>query len=367
MINENYTLLDIVRTLFRWKRPILTTCAIAGIGSILICLLFLDDYFMSKTVIYAANPALPDQTFDPNAVEKEYYGTDEDVDRILTISNSSELMDFLVDSFDLMEHYEINPKLPKAEHRVRTKLGGLYDAKKNKHNAIEITVEDKDRNLAANMTNAARDKINTIATSLIKENQQKLLETYTNSIAESEKELAVVSDSLKQVKQRYGVYDTETQSEVFAEMIAKTRANIATFKAKKEIFEKAGRRYADSVRVLKYKISSSEEQLRAVQTDLEQFNLGIGRAKVLESKLKEGSHYLSKQRNRMIQLSSSYQSQIPAVILVEKGEVPRVKSRPRRSILVIGAVLIAFIFSALTALLLDTYRDVNWKDIYHGK
>ena len=48
-------------------------------------------------------------------------------------------------------------------------------------------------------------------------------------------------------------------------------------------------------------------------------------------------------------------------------DYPVIKSRPKRSIIVLATVAIAFLFSLIGALLFDTYKDVNWKDIYHAK
>jgi uncharacterized protein involved in exopolysaccharide biosynthesis len=39
------------------------------------------------------------------------------------------------------------------------------------------------------------------------------------------------------------------------------------------------------------------------------------------------------------------------------------KNRPRRSIIVIGAVVAAFLFTLFAAFLADAYRDVNWKEL----
>jgi hypothetical protein len=40
-----------------------------------------------------------------------------------------------------------------------------------------------------------------------------------------------------------------------------------------------------------------------------------------------------------------------------------VKERPKRSIIIFSAILIALIFSVIGVLLADNYKDVNWKEI----
>ena len=62
-------------------------------------------------------------------------------------------------------------------------------------------------------------------------------------------------------------------------------------------------------------------------------------------------------------MKSIHASYIPTTLLVEAGDVPYIKSRPKRAIIVISATLIAFILSIIGILLLENYRDVNWKEL----
>jgi LPS O-antigen subunit length determinant protein (WzzB/FepE family) len=50
---------------------------------------------------------------------------------------------------------------------------------------------------------------------------------------------------------------------------------------------------------------------------------------------------------------------------MESVEVPLMKSRPRRTLIVSGVTLGAFFFSIFMALLLEKYRDINWKELLH--
>ena len=49
--------------------------------------------------------------------------------------------------------------------------------------------------------------------------------------------------------------------------------------------------------------------------------------------------------------------------IVEVAEPPLLKSRPKRSILVLASVLAAFLFSVLGVLIAEAYRDFKWQDI----
>jgi len=119
MPEEKDNLLGVIQTLFRWKRQIALVCGLAILGSIGISLL-LPDYFQSVTTFYAtssdqAKPA----PVGPPLIEREYYGRDEDIDRILAIAQSGELVDYIIKRFHLFGHYDMDSTNAKAAHKCQ--------------------------------------------------------------------------------------------------------------------------------------------------------------------------------------------------------------------------------------------------------
>ncbi|MDX1942357.1 MAG: Wzz/FepE/Etk N-terminal domain-containing protein, partial [Saprospiraceae bacterium] len=161
-------LLGVVQTLWKWRRPILIVTLSAVIGTAIISL-FLPNYFKATTIFLAASPdmAKPELLFGQGNLYRNEYGNANDVDRLLTIAESSELVVFLVDSFKLYDHYKIDRENPRAPFKVQEKFFSLYKIEKTKRDAIELSVEDKDRLLAPRIANAAREKIDALAQQLI--------------------------------------------------------------------------------------------------------------------------------------------------------------------------------------------------------
>ncbi|MEL7222069.1 MAG: Wzz/FepE/Etk N-terminal domain-containing protein, partial [Bacteroidota bacterium] len=191
-------LLDVLRSLFRWKKVILTACLIAAVGSAVIVLL-LPVYYQATTIFFAASPdqAVPERLFGSAESAPEYYGNESDIDRLLTISESNELVDFLVDSFQLYDHYEIDKEGLKSQYNVRKYFLGLYEVSKTKRDAIELSVEDEDPEIAAAITTAARNQINVLGQSLIKEGQNRAIATFEDNIEAKEQQIRILNDTLK--------------------------------------------------------------------------------------------------------------------------------------------------------------------------
>lgn len=361
-------LLGVLETIFKFKRFIFFTCLVVGVGAI-ITVLLVPVYYKSTTIFYAASQdvAMPEFIFGRTSQAMNYYGTDDDADRLMSIAKSGELANFLIDSFDLYNHYKIDASGHLAPYYVRKTLSGLFTIKRTKEDAIEISIEDEDKEIAANMVNATREKISEIAQRLIKGNQGKALKTYEENIAKNKKELADLNDSLEQIRQRFGIYNTLSQSENLAELIAKTEAKLTNNKAVLQVFNEAQGINPDTITFIKAKINGYEKELVNLNGKMDTFNRGMSKVDALTREHREIAAQLSGDGLRYNQLKSAFESIFPTTLLVEAGSVPIVKSRPQRMLIVAISVIIAFLFSVIGVLIFDTYKEVNWQQIFHAK
>jgi len=357
-------LLGVVATLLKWRKTIIRICVITFIGTILISLL-LPDYYESTTTFYAASPDLgmPDPVGEFER-DKDFYGEDTDNDRLLTIAQSNEMAEYLIKKFDLYAHYDIDPTQRKSKDKIMKRFFGLYNVEKTKYEAIEIAVEDKDSTMAARIVNEAREHVNLVAQDLIKHGHWKKLEATEASMRNKESELKLMGDSLYRVREKYKVFNTGTQGEVMVQMLSSKKSKLLSAKARRAIFKNQSISGAqDSVVYLNVQISGLQEEVKILSEDLTLYNTGMSLVNALEGQHEEATDQLGIDRERYKQLKSIHASYIPTIHLVEAGDVPYIKSRPKRAIIVISATLIAFILSIIGILLLENYREVNWKEL----
>ncbi|MBR9919860.1 MAG: hypothetical protein GYB31_03415 [Bacteroidetes bacterium] len=362
------SLLGVIRTLFKWKKFLIITTGIAAIGAIII-VLFLPVYYQAVTIFYAASPdlSMPERIFGTSNEAMEYYGEEEDIDRIQTIAQSNELADFLIDSFNLYEHYDIDKKDLLAGYYVKETFYGQYEVKKTKYDALELSVEDTDPELSAKIANTARRKIDDIAQRLVKESQAQVIATYENSISENQSLLNALNDSLQIVRSKFGVFNSETQSELLATLLAQSEAKLANAEARLEAFQNSNGIPRDTITFQKARVKALQREASTLTAKLDKFNQGMAITDVLTQLHKEATEQISEDQERYKQIKTAYNSYFPAIHLVEEAGVPIIKSRPKRSISVIIATLIAFLLSIVAVLVFDTYKDVNWKEIISGK
>jgi tyrosine-protein kinase Etk/Wzc len=358
-MKNNDNLLGVIGAVLKWKKPILRVILIATLGTAAIAFLFLPNYYKSTTTFYVASPDLfkPEQVFGTSNKDMDYYGTENDVDRVLTIAQSGELSDFLIKKFDLYKHYEIDSTKEEAPFKVREQLDKLLEIKKTKFNAIELSIEDKDKKITAEIANTAREKIDEIAQRLIRETQIKLIQAYESSFIEKEKTLLAMGNTLANLRQTYGVIDPDKQTEAVTKSVVDAEANYYRSKAKWESLKKSPSVSADSLAQMESTVRGYEAESKRGNEMLKRYNLGFNSVSAMKEYYEKERDQISKDKQRFQQLRIAYGTKISALVLIESGRVPIVKSRPKRSIIVLSAALISLIFSVLGVLLIENYKE----------
>lgn len=361
-------LLGILKTLYKWKKAIIVTCLLAGIGSSIIVLL-LPVYFKASTTFIVASPdqAKPEILFSQGNLEPELFGNTNDIDRVLTIAESNELIDFLIDSFQLYQHYDIDPDGPKAAYYVKQVFFDLYDIKKTKRDALQLNMEDRDPERAASMAKAAREKIGQITQRILKQSQKKTIDAYQNDIRSKEKYLKVMGDSLATLRDSFGIYNQDAQTEEITAQLGKAESKLTFNKAKLELLQTKRNARPDTLRNVQARVAGLEEEVVFLKSKLKRFNAGMVPVSIVERQYFEANLSLGAVQEKLKQYETAYQSPIYTLLVIEDADVPIIKSRPKRTITVLASTMVAFIFSIIGVLLFDAYKEINWREIFTDK
>lgn len=369
---QDYSLISLIRTLHAWRKPLLLITVGAAVISAVISLL-IPEYYRASTVFYAASQDLfkPQKVFGYTQSDMYYYGGNEDIERLLTAATSHEVIGHLIDEFNLYDHYRIKKGSEKAAYRVQQRLLDLYKITRTKYDALELSIEDKDRELAAQMAKRAREKINDVITGVIRGSQQDLILSYHGAIASKEQALNAIEDSLRKFQGAYGIYNPEAQSEYLATLVTsvetrlvRERAMLKSYKGNRSI-----QGAADSIGHLTASIAGLEQQrnlLTGVDTiggspyNFKRFAEGMGRVELYDDAYRKGVNALNLDREILKQMDAAVALDVTAVHLIEEAAVPVVRSRPHRSLLVLAATFTAFIFTALGILLIESTRSQDW-------
>jgi uncharacterized protein involved in exopolysaccharide biosynthesis len=349
-MEETEQLRNAATTIWKKRKSIIQWSLAVFIISALLSLL-LKNYYKATTTFYPASLDLskPDHIFGNSVKELEFYGSNQDLDRLLTVCHSNELKDQLIKEFNLYQHYNIDSTTSLAHHKIRMKMEKLMDIIKTKYDAIDLSIEDHDRILAAQMTNRAREIVNIASHQLIAERLQDVSQTYATGIEQMQLRINTLNDSLSALRKIYPIYNIEAQTEKMANIATQVTSDLAGEQARYDAL-KMNKASKDTLLYLMAKIKGLQTQLKSISGsdpdatfNLSNFNQGVSRVSSVTEALERLQSQINEDKMRYQQTLNTIQSGAHAVITVSPAEVPNYKSRPKRSILVIGITLLSAI------------------------
>jgi len=365
MQKQTDSLLDLLVLLYKWKKQILGACFLMAIIASGISLL-LPNYYKAQTLFYPASPdlALPSPLGNlPD--EKRVYGDDRDIDRLLSIARSNEVFNFLIQEFSLYEHYEIDPDNAKAKYKLLLKLDKRYESEKTKFDAIQLSIEDKDPELSAKMTNATRDKIEELALGLVKKIQKNLIENNSKFVAEKQKQFQTIAQNLYDTRVKYNIFNTASQGEAFGSSMVELEGTVQNYTARLALLKNSSVPI-DSIQLMEAKLGGYKKQYQTLKKNISDYNNGYADILSLERELKDVGEQLNLDKEKLKQLNGVFHSNVNALHIIEKAETPVIKSRPKRSLLVIGVTLLTFVLMSLWVIIQDQFKKYDLKSRLNG-
>ncbi len=197
-------MIELISILWKWKK-LLIGLAIASVLAGVAVAFLLPVYYQSTARFVVANPAMYERSaLFLEKPEKPIYpfGGKEDVNRILAIADSEELADFVIEKFDLYSVYEIDPDDPEGRHFVREELAENFEAKKNALGTVEVSVLDKDRQRAADMSNAILERVDQAYSQMVFSKQKDFYDIVKKEAVKKQNTVDYLVDSLRTIVQR---------------------------------------------------------------------------------------------------------------------------------------------------------------------
>lgn len=361
-------LIPFARTLWRWRKVIITAGILAFLGSTVLSLL-LKNYYRATTIFYAASEDVskPNKVFSNDDVR--YYGSTEDIERVITIGFSVPLIEYIIDSFDLYRHYKTNPDEPRAAYKVKQSFLKHYTLTKTKYNALELSFEDKDKALATRIANAIRDQIDHLGGLLAKNTHLNLIHSYDRSIVEKDTLIHILDDSLIYLRDKYHIFDLSTQSELLSSLVTTAEASYVKENARLNALlqqQAHGARISrDSISLLRALIASYRTQLDSMTITNGSSRLNINQFNQWRHKIAQLEDLLQKtkdQRNQVMllrdQLISAAEAPTSTLILVEPATIPLNKSKPKRMITVLATTAITIILCLMYIVLYERAKPI---------
>jgi capsule polysaccharide export protein KpsE/RkpR len=373
MQNNSGTLEDVLKSILKYRKLVFWICASTFVIAAVISLL-IPNRFQAVTSFYPASEDLsrPEVMFGKSKDRTYFYGGRNERDRIISVANSSLLLDSLLKKYDLYAHYDIEKDKEDSAYRLRKKFNKYYDIKKNELDAIELSFIDSDPRFAASVSNDCLEIINSLAVGMIKKSQAQFIETMDTKIKQSQKLFKQVNDSLKAARSYYRLFDVQNQTEQLSQMMTSVESQLQQEIARLESYKKSGVARRDTIANISARIDGLNSRLNTLNSTSGEDLDGMSLFKLNEGKpvIETLLAYYYSIRGQLAEdeiyfemLKVAYNSRTPALHIVQEADVPFKKHSPKRSIIGIAATMAAFVFSILGLLLWETYKRIDFDSI----
>ncbi|QQS36860.1 MAG: hypothetical protein IPM56_02590 [Ignavibacteriales bacterium] len=285
----------------------------------------------------------------------------------------------VINKFELRKVYEIDERNP--IENVLNELSDHVDFNIEDEGNIIISVKDKKPDRAAEIANFYVQVLNELSTELSISEAKNNRVFIEKRFLEVQNEIRKLEDSIQIFSERNHVFEIEEQIKSAISVASELRAKIESTKIERDLLKL---KYAvDNPIILQadLEITEMEKRLRSLNFGDENsfrssINFFIPFKKVPETAIK----YLRLKRNFEIQtmlLEFIYpiyeqakieeQKDIPVILVVDEAIAPQKKSGPKRSLIVISALIISFLISSLIALINNSYKRLKSNEISYRK
>lgn len=199
-MEQSNDLLRLLQIIFKWKKPIMVTTVIVAILACIVTWFFMPNYYKSTVNFYPSNPIMTDRQVlysqIAGEIEIDYFGSASDVDRILTLAYTSSMVDYIINHFQLMEHYGIDSTKEFARYNVKKEFLKNYRAIETEYGAIEISVWDQDKMKAMEIANHIVETIDKHNKELLLRDKKMVVKTFQEQVDKKERFVANLTDSI---------------------------------------------------------------------------------------------------------------------------------------------------------------------------
>ena len=190
---------SMVQTIIKWKWHIIIITVIAAIcGAIFSGSRFITPLYKSEATIY------PTHT--------ESYSDETVTEQMLQVLQSQEIMDSVVEKFDLMKHYKID----KSYKYWKTALVGEYRSNvsiaRTPYDAVTVKVYDSDPEIAYAMVYEIFDQYCKMYKRILKAQRKEQADFFHSTLEDNEVFIDSLINRLSEIGTEYNVYDVTSQS-----------------------------------------------------------------------------------------------------------------------------------------------------------
>jgi uncharacterized protein involved in exopolysaccharide biosynthesis len=326
---------NLIVYVYKWRKPLIIVSVIAAVASAIFSgPTFIKPKFESSVVLFPSTTNSVSQALlvekTSNSSDILEFGEEEEAEQLLQILNSDEIRSKIIQRYNLMEHYEIDPNEKFARTKLYEQYGDNISFRRTQYMSVVIEVLDEDPEMAADIANEIGMLVDTVKTRIQQERAFEGFKIVRKKYNDLQKDITTLEDSLEYLRTK-GVQDYEAQISVLNEQ------------------------YAVAL------IESKSGAAKAIKTQIDTLARYGGAYISIRDQLKFYYEELAKMKTRFEQARTDAETSLPHIFIVDRAYVAEKKKYPIRWLIVAVSTLGAFLATLLLIITRDTLLKARIK------
>ncbi|MCF8345956.1 MAG: hypothetical protein K9G38_01995 [Bacteroidales bacterium] len=307
----NFSSVDLL--IYMWnKRLILIIVSLAAaVASIIISLQITEKYKSTVVMFPTTGASVSKSLLAANYTGRQSvygFGEEEQAEQLLQVLNSEHIRSVIMEKYDLMNHYGIDPKSKYPYTQLANEYKNNISFRRTELMSVEISVMDTDPQVAADIANDISNLIDTVFNQMKQDRALAAFALVKNEYSDAERNVRVLKDSLQIL----------------------------------------GEEMSSSFR------SSGAASLAGMGTALAKHG---GTFVTLTNQLDHETERLSDLRQRYQEARVETVQQLPYKFIIDRAYASEKKAYPKRSVIVMISTASAFLFTLILLIILDSLKQ----------
>lgn len=209
MSNPRFDLVDIVATLSKRRRFIITVTLLAGILGAIFYFVFPRKYEANAEFL-VSSPLIGDRNNVFRNVESQFinsFANEDDIDKVISIAKSDTVRNIVVAKLGLDKVWNYDLSKLKDADALAKRFKSNYKYKRTEYQNMELSYTDTDPKIAADITNEAITAIENIYRGYYNQIKANTTLALQQKLHETDSAIAVMTDTLAAMRDKYKIYD----------------------------------------------------------------------------------------------------------------------------------------------------------------
>ena len=307
----NFSSVDLLIYIWKKRYILIAVGVLAGVASI-VASMMITPMFRSNVIMFPVT----DATVSKSLLAQNYsgrqgvyaFGEEEQAEQLLQVLNSKYIRDHIIEKYDLMEHYAIDPESRYPQTQLFDTYKSNVNFKLTEFMSVEISVMDSDPEFAANIANDISSLIDVVFNNMKKQRSATALDLVEKEYIETQENAKILQDSMHALT-----------------------ANLT--------FDRGAPISDDLITQL---IVADPENAALYLSLLTRFRQEIGR--------------VSEMKARFLEARLEMEQDLPYKFVVESAQPSEKKAYPKKSVIVITSTLSSLLFALIVLILIDNIK-----------